>query len=322
MTKKFTIIITNEDIQQRLDKFLANKFSTIEPKLSRNRIQTLIESGQITCDNQEITNCDYKIKENQQFIVNIPVPKKSEIIAKDIPFKIIFEDKNMLVIDKPAGLTTHPGNGNQQHTLVNSLLFHCGETLSGINGIMRPGIVHRLDKDTSGLMVVAKNDLAHQNLAQQIFQRTLKRNYLAICYGTPKPLKDTINKNIVRSKINRLKMITSKTSGRISITNYQVEKIYYNGDFSLIKCQLDTGRTHQIRVHLSSIGHSIIGDQTYGNRKKPLKNTNETIKTLINNLKRQALHSYKITFIHPISQEEMTFESKLPPEINELINNN
>lgn len=307
-----------DDKKQRLDKFLVSKISDLKPEFSRTRIQSLIEEGLVFDRKNKIDDCTYKIKGNENFTVQIPKAVPSEILAKEIAFEIVFEDENMLVINKPAGLTTHPGNGNSQNTLVNALLFHCGKSLSGINGVMRPGIVHRLDKDTSGLMVVAKNDLAHQNLAEQISSRQLKRNYLAICYGVPKPMSGVIDKNIGRSKVNRLKMVTLKTGGRSAITNFKVREIYLDGLLSMVECKLDTGRTHQIRVHLSSIGHSIIGDQTYGSRKKSLGGASQEIKTTVDNFGRQALHSYKISFLHPVSKELMEFETPFPNDINNL----
>jgi len=316
--EELTFQALEEDKKQRLDKFLVSKLTRIKPEFSRRRIQDLITSGNVFNGKNILTGCDYQIKGIENLLVKIPAALESNILAKDIPFEIIFEDENMLVINKPDGLTTHPGNGNQQNTLVNALLFHCGKTLSGINGVMRPGIVHRLDKDTSGLMVVAKNDLAHQNLAGQIEQRILKRNYLAFCYGLPKPLSGVIDKNIGRSKINRLKMAIMRTGGRTAITNYAVKEMYFDGLLSMIECKLDTGRTHQIRVHLSSVGHSIIGDTTYGNRKKSLGSVDSKIKTLVNDFPRQALHSYKIGFIHPVSGEEMEFEVGLPEDIKNL----
>lgn len=316
--KTITFQATADDKKQRLDKFLVQRLSAMKPKISRSRIQDLISSGCVLESQNVLTSSDYKIKGNEDLIIQIPDALESEILAKKIDFEIIFEDENMLVINKPAGLTTHPGNGNQQNTLVNALLFHCGKTLSGINGVMRPGIVHRLDKDTSGLMVVAKNDLAHQELAQQISTRVLKRNYLAICYGTPKPLSGVIDKNLGRSKINRLKMAIMRTGGRTAITNYAVQKIYFDGALSMVECKLDTGRTHQIRVHLASIGHSIIGDATYGGRKTSLGNVDNKIKAAVNDFPRQALHSYKIGFIHPVSKEEMEFEIGLPEDMKDL----
>ncbi|MFT5703143.1 MAG: 23S rRNA pseudouridine1911/1915/1917 synthase [Rickettsiales bacterium] len=307
-----------EELKQRLDKFLVIKLATLKPEFSRRRIQDLITSGCVFDGEKPITTCDYKIKGTESFNLKIPPAEESEILAKDIPFEIVFEDENMLVINKPAGLTTHPGNGNQQNTLVNALLFYCGKTLSGINGVMRPGIVHRLDKDTSGLMVVAKNDLAHQDLSNQIESRALKRNYLAFCYGTPKPLIGVIDKNLGRSKTNRLKMAIMRDGGRKATTNYKVQKMYFEGKISLIDCKLDTGRTHQIRVHMASLGHSIIGDQTYGTRKLSLGKVDSNIKSFINDFPRQALHSYKISFFHPVSKEEMEFEAGFPADILEL----
>lgn len=316
--EEITFQTLKEESKQRLDKFLVTKLATLKPEFSRNRIQDLITSGCVFDGKKPITTCDYKIKGGESLTIQVPPAEESEILAKEIPFEIVFEDENMLVINKPAGLTTHPGNGNQQNTLVNALLYSHGKTLSGINGVMRPGIVHRLDKDTSGLMVVAKNDLAHQDLSNQIESRSLKRNYLAFCYGTPKPLSGVIDKNLGRSKTNRLKMAIMRAGGRTAITNYKVQKMYFDGKLSLVECKLDTGRTHQIRVHMASLGHSIVGDQTYGTRKLSLGNVAKEVRDLINNFPRQALHSYKISFFHPVSKEEMEFEVGLPSDILEL----
>lgn len=307
-----------ENKGQRLDKFLVEKFLAIKPEISRSRIKSLIENNLVANGKSFINDAAYKIKDSEELSVQIPPVESSEILPKDIKIDIIWEDKNMMVINKPAGLTTHPGNGNHQDTLVNALLFHSADELSGIGGVARPGIVHRLDKDTSGLMVVAKNDIAHQNLAQQIQDRILKRNYLAICYGVPKPLDGVIDKNLGRSKLNRLKMAVMKVGGRRAVTNYSVQKIYKNSLLSLVECRLDTGRTHQIRVHMSSIGHSLVGDQLYGARKKSLIGIDEDLENVIDNFLRQALHSYKIAFLHPVSGEEMEFEIDLPEDMKEL----
>ena len=314
--------VKTDDIykKQRLDKFLTEKLTEFKPEISRSRVKMLIEQGNITNSDANIcyTDCAYKIKGGEEFLITIPDPAPSQITAKNIAFDIIFEDQHMAVINKPAGLTTHPGNGNHQETLVNALLFHLGDKLSGINGVMRPGIVHRLDKDTSGLMVIAKSDTAHQELARQIQDRTLKRHYLALCFGVPKPLSGKIDKNITRSRVNRLKMTTVRQGGRRAITHYSVKKIYCKDLLSMVECRLDTGRTHQIRVHMTAIGHCLIGDQTYGNRKKSLNKIDENLKNSINNFPRQALHSYKIAFLHPITKEPMQFETDLPQDIKEL----
>lgn len=317
--QQFKFKVTDLDKSLRLDKFLVEKFAKIKPEISRSRIKNLIENNKISIGGEKIiANCAYKIKLHEELWVEIPDVESSEIKPKDIKIDIVWQDENMMVINKPAGLTTHPGNGNQQDTLVNALLFHFADELSGIGGVARPGIVHRLDKDTSGLMVVAKNDLAHQDLAAQIQERTLKRNYLAICYGVPKPLNGVIDKNLGRSKINRLKMAIMKTGGRRAVTNYSVQKIYQDSLLSLVECRLETGRTHQIRVHMASIGHSLVGDQTYGARKKNLNGMDEDLQNFINDFPRQALHSYKIAFLHPVSKEEMEFEIDLPEDMREL----
>ena len=310
-----------EDKGQRLDKFLAVQLVKTQPEISRSRIKTLIEEGKVSnaALQKPITDCSYKVKGDEEFVINIPEPKICDVLPKEIDFEIVFEDENMLVINKPAGLTTHPGNGNQEDTLVNALLFYLGDNLSSINGVMRPGIVHRLDKDTSGLMVVAKNDIAHKELSQQIQDRVLERNYLAVCFGVPKPFSGVINKNIGRSKVNRLKMIVVKSGGKKAVTNYEVKKLYCESALSLVECKLDTGRTHQIRVHMTAIGHALVGDQTYGSRKKSLSKVDPQIREFVNNFPRQALHSYKIAFFHPISGEEMEFEIDLPNDMKQLV---
>jgi 23S rRNA pseudouridine1911/1915/1917 synthase len=323
----FTFTATDIQSKTRLDQFLAQQIKVQMPEISRSRVQELIGSGAVTQEGNPVTNPSLKIKENQQFTIAIPPAKEMNLEPQEIDFEVAFEDENMLVINKPTGLITHPGNGNHDKTLVNALLFHCRDAagqlnLSGINGVLRPGIVHRLDKDTSGLMVVAKNDLAHQNLARQIANRSLKRNYLALCHGIPKPLKGVIDKNIGRSKINRLKMAIMNSGGRHAITHYEVQEIYFDGAFCAVHCQLDTGRTHQIRVHLSNIGHSIAGDVTYGRNKKLAKNVADALSAdeedFVKNFNRQALHSYKIAFAHPVSGQEMVFEAAPPSDMQKL----
>ena len=309
--KELKLISNQQNQGQRLDKFLVEKLAETEIKISRSHLQSLIADGKISNYQTKIIIKDnaYKIKADEEFLLEIPEAIPTKIAASDIPIKVIWQDETMLVIDKQAGLTTHPGNGNQNQTLVNALIYLYGQNLSAINGVMRPGIVHRLDKDTSGLMVVAKNDLAHNELARQIEQRILKRNYLAICSGVPKPLTGIINKNIGRSKTNRLKMVVMKIGGKSAITNYEVKKIYHNSIAAMVECKLDTGRTHQLRVHFAAIGCPLIGDSIYGNRKRILPELNFI---------RQALHSYKISFLHPINQKLMEFEIPLPSDLEEL----
>jgi 23S rRNA pseudouridine1911/1915/1917 synthase len=318
--EKFEFEITEGESGIRLDKFLTEKFISIKPEITRSKIQNLIEENLVLSEqNQALTSPAQKTKLGQKIFVTLPDPRPSHLTAKEIAFEIIFEDDDLLVINKPAGLTVHPGTGNQNDTLVNGLLFSHQNKLSSINGEFRPGIVHRLDKDTSGLMLVAKNDFTHQILSQKLKDREIKRNYLAFIYGAMNPSRGKIDKNIVRSRVNRLKMAISRTLGRQAITNYETRAVFLDNYVSLIECKLETGRTHQIRVHLESVKHSLVGDQLYNSCKKLApKNLSDAAKKLIQNFPRQALHSYKISFIHPRSEEEMTFEIGLPDDLNNL----
>jgi len=316
---QFTIIQENQ-VNLRIDKYLSD--SLTKENISRSRIQNLISEKHLKKDNTIITNISHKTKLNDCYTLTITPLKESQIIAKDIPLDIVYEDQDMLVINKQAGLTTHPGAGNKENTLVNALLNYCGKNLSEINGTIRPGIVHRLDKDTSGLMVVAKNDKAHQSLTEQIQERILKRHYLAIVWGSLRPQKGQITGNIQRNRYNRLKMeLTTNNKGKHSVTNYNTQKTYGKNTASLIECVLDTGRTHQIRVHCHSKKCPLIGDQTYGGKSHILSNKINLIQKeidFINNFSRQALHSYKISFHQPSSQKLLEFETKFPKDLSDL----
>ncbi len=314
-------VIENED-GIRLDKFLTEKFLAIKPEVTRSKIQHLIDDSLVLNEKkQPIKTASQKTKLGEKFFITLPDPKPSHLQAKEIPFEIVFEDDDLLVINKPAGLTVHPGTGNQDDTLVNALLFTHQNKLSSINGEFRPGIVHRLDKDTSGLMLVAKNDFTHQILSQKLRDRDIKRTYLAFVYGALDPAFGMINKNIVRSRINRLKMSISRTLGRNAVTHYETKEQFLDGFISLIECRLDTGRTHQIRVHLESVKHSLVGDQLYNSCKKTApRDLNAKTKNFIANFPRQALHSYKIAFLHPRSKKEMSFEIALPDDLANLKN--
>lgn len=302
--------------KKRLDVFLAANL----PDLSRSMIKKLIDSDNISKDNKIITDCSYKVKEGEDFVVNIPAPTESTMLPADIPLEIIYEDDEFLVINKPAGLTVHPGAGNHDDTMANALVQHCGKSLSGIGGVMRPGIVHRLDKDTSGLILAAKTDRAHQSLSKQISERTLKRTYLAVCWGVPKPLNGRIEANIGRSTKNRKKMAVVEYGGKTAATNYSVLKILAGGSASLVECRLETGRTHQIRVHMTHIGHPLVGDQAYcGRRAGTLKTLPDEAKLFLSSFKRQALHSYKVTLIHPTNNTEMSFEGNMPDDMEHLV---
>jgi 23S rRNA pseudouridine1911/1915/1917 synthase len=314
--KKFEFEVLEDEAGMRLDKFLSLKLSDI----TRSKLQEIIE-GKLVLNqqNQPFKNSAQKVKLREKIFVEIPDVKPLNLEAKEIAFEIIYEDDDLLVINKPAGLTVHPGAGNQSDTLVNALLFTHQNKLSSINGEFRPGIVHRLDKDTSGLMLVAKNDFTHFKLAEDLKNREISRSYLAFIYGVLDPKKGRIDKNIARSRFNRLKMKIVKGSGRSAITNYETKTSFCDGFISLVECKLDTGRTHQIRIHLESVKHSLIGDQTYNSCKKTAPKTlDDKTKNLIANFPRQALHSYKIGFIHPRSEKEMSFEIPLPSDLKEL----
>ncbi len=318
--EKFEFIVEESLSGIRLDKFLAEQFLLVKPEITRSKIQNFIEENLVVdVSGKPFKTTSQKTQTGQKIFVTLPDPKPSHLIAKEIPFEIVFEDDDLLVINKPPYLTVHPGAGNQDDTLVNALLFTHKDRLSAVSGEFRPGIVHRLDKDTSGLMLVAKNDFTHQILSQKLKDRDIKRVYLAFVYGQLIPAKGRIDKNIVRSRINRLKMVISRLAGRQAITNYETKESFLDGFITMLECRLETGRTHQIRVHLESIKHSIVGDQLYNSCKKTApKELNEKDKKFIANFPRQALHSYKIGFNHPRTNEEMSFEVDLPEDLKRL----
>ena len=312
-----SIILVCDENSVRLDKFIFDKLQN-EYGFSRNRIQNIIKSGLLKKDDNVFFDNSYKTKIGDIFNIIIDDVKESKLEEKDIKLNIVYEDSDLLVINKQAGLTTHPGAGNYDNTLVNALLYHCKNNLSGVGGVLRPGIVHRLDKDTTGLMVVAKNDKSHNFLKKQLEDRTLKRTYNAIIWGCMLPPNGFIDGHIERSKKNRLKMILTENSGRYSLTNYKtLEK--FSTIASLIECKLDTGRTHQIRVHFSAHKHPLIGDQLYGGNVRKISGEKNQFKTFVENFPRQALHSKTISFIHPTTKKEMFFESNLPEDMKELL---
>ena len=278
------------DLDKRLDVFMAERAD-----LTRSASQKLLKDGLVKV-NGVIINKSYKLKVNDIIEFDIPEPKMSENLAQDIKLNIIYEDDHLLVVNKPKGMVVHPAAGNEDGTLVNALLFHCGDSLSGINGVIRPGIVHRIDKDTSGLLVVAKNDKAHLSLAEQIKSHTFDRFYEAICCGKFKEQNGTIDAPIGRSPKDRKKMAVVN-GGREAVTHYKVLEEY--SSFSYMRFKLETGRTHQIRVHMASKGHPIAGDTLYGARDKL-------------GLEGQCLHAKTISFVHPFTNELMSFDSELP----------
>lgn len=300
---EFNFFINSENQGERIDKFLSSKLNDI----SRSYIHKLIEDSNIMV-NQNSVNKKYKLSENDMINVKIPKPQELEVVAENIPLDIVYEDNDLLIVNKPKNMVVHPAPGNYSGTLVNALLYHCKNSLSGINGVIRPGIVHRIDKDTSGLLIVAKNDTSHKELAEQIKNHSFTREYEAIVYGNLKEDTGTINANIARHKTDRKKMAVVPFLGRNAVTHYTVLKRY--GNFTHIKLKLETGRTHQIRVHMSYIGHPVVGDEVYANPK------NNPFKFL----KGQCLHAKTIGFIHPTTKEYMKFTSTLPEYFQKALN--
>ncbi|MEM8726504.1 MAG: RluA family pseudouridine synthase [Pseudomonadota bacterium] len=304
------IIIGTVASHVRLDKALAEATD-----LSRARIQALIAEGLVEVDGQPASNASLKVAEGAAFRITVPAAVEAEARPQDIPIDITFEDDHLIVVNKPAGMVVHPAAGNPDGTLVNALLHHCRGQLSGIGGVARPGIVQRIDKDTSGLLVVAKSDTAHEGLAAQFARHSVHRRYLAVCAGHPTPSSGTIDARIGRSDVNRKKMaVLEKNSsrGKTAITHYKIEERL--DDSALIECRLETGRTHQVRVHCASIGHALLGDPLYGRTPKPLKPV-----LLQLNFARQALHAAELGFLHPVLQTKLHFEVDLPSDMRELI---
>ena len=284
---------------ERIDAFVSQN-----AEVSRSHAVKLIEDDNVTVNGNSI-NKNYKLKAGDLVMVTIPEVAPLEIKAENIPLNIVYEDKHLLVVNKPKGMVVHPAAGNWEGTLVNALMYHCADSLSGINGVMRPGIVHRIDKDTSGLLMVAKNDTAHNFLAQQIKDHSFYREYETIVYGEIKTDKGRIDAPIGRHPVNRKQMTVTDKNSKQAVTHFEVLQ-RLNG-FTHIKCRLETGRTHQIRVHMSYIGHSVAGDEVYGPRK------------VIKALNGQCLHAKKIGFIHPETKEYMEFDSDLPEYFTEFM---
>lgn len=311
----YTLTITPELAGQRLDKALTVLLQQ-QTEISRARVQALLEEGCISQNGKAVSNAKAAVGEGQVYDVTLPASADpATTTAEDIPIDIVYEDDDVMVINKPAGLVVHPAAGNYTGTLVNALLFHRGEELSGIGGVQRPGIVHRLDKDTSGLMVVAKHDAAHQKLSKQFEKRSLSRSYLAVVWGVPMPREGTIEAPVGRSNIDRKKMAVVKT-GKPACTHYRVEKVLAAGALSVVRCELETGRTHQIRVHLTHIGHALVGDPVYGGKRHKVA---EPYASIAKSFARQALHAADLHFLSPSSGEMLEFSADLPQDIEELI---
>lgn len=293
-----TVTAETEDAGTRADVFLAAKLG-----VSRSNMQKLLEDGRVK-RGEKIIKANYKVRAGEMFVVDIPEPEPIEAVPENIPLDIIYEDDDVVVLNKARGMVVHPAPGNYTGTLVNALLYHCSN-LSGINSAIRPGIVHRLDKDTSGIMIVAKNDAAHISLSQQIQSKTAVRTYLAVVRGNIKTDSGTIETQIARDKTDRKKMAVVKDGGRDAITDYEVMERF--GKYTLVRCKLRTGRTHQIRVHMEYLGYPLVGDPKYSPMKTPF------------GIKGQALHSHTLEFTHPRTGERMKFEAPLPEDMHKII---
>lgn len=306
---------------QRLDRALVAALTDRLPDLSRSRIKTLIESGAVHPEggaDAAITDPAIRVRPGQIFAILVPEAHPVPVEGQAIPLEIMYEDDHLIVLDKPAGMVVHPAPGNPDQTLVNALIAHCGASLKGIGGALRPGIVHRLDKDTSGLMVAAKTDAAHHALVRQFADRTVERAYRALVWGVPSPPKGEISGAIGRSRTDRKKMAVV-ADGRPALTRYEVKRVFAQGAISLLDCRLGTGRTHQIRVHLASIGHPLLGDPVYGRSRARRRALPQAVQDAVDRFERQALDAYKLGFDHPRTGERLRFEKKLPNDINGLI---
>jgi 23S rRNA pseudouridine1911/1915/1917 synthase len=320
-------LVAGDDAEGRLDAWLA---AELEPNLSRSRIKALIEAGAVTVNGVTAKQAKHKIHPGDRVELEMPEPEDADPLGEDIPLEILFEDDDLIVINKQAGLVVHPGAGNWTGTLVNALIFHCGDSLSGIGGVRRPGIVHRLDRDTTGVMVVAKNDLAHRHLAEQFADHgltgPLERAYQAIVWGKPQGLKGTIDAPLgrARDRIRRAVRTDHGDDVRHAVTHYLVcerydEKSDSTCAASLVECRLETGRTHQIRVHMAHIGHPLIGDLDYGGAFRTKANRlPEAVRDVVNAFPRQALHAFLLVFEHPTSGETLRFEAPLPADMEGL----
>jgi len=317
MSNKTIEVPLEQEKNTRLDKFLSNAMEDI----TRSKVQSLIKDGLVKLNDQAIYDSKYKVKPGEVFLLEVPEEKPIHIVPKKMDLDIVYEDEYLLVINKPAGLTTHPGAGNTTDTLVNGLIANYQDNLSSVGGPIRPGIVHRLDKNTTGLLVVAKNDIVHAKLSKDLSERKVKRIYNAFIWGIPFKTEDTIETYVARKRQDRKKMeVVEEGDGKIAITHYKVLKVFLTGRISLVECSLETGRTHQIRVHMHHIGHHIVGDQEYGipNKKKRFT-LEQPIADHIKNISRQMLHAKKLSFTHPITRKKLDFEIDLPDDMKKLI---
>ena len=315
-TTKF-LVEKNED-SQRLDKFLASKLKI----LTRSQIKKIILTKNVNIDKKTVLSPSKKIKSGNLIEILFNQKKEEYIKPEKMNINILYEDKEIIIVDKPSGIVVHPGAGNKKGTLVNGLVYLFKKKLSNLNGQSRPGIVHRIDKQTSGILVIAKNNFSHANLAKQFSEHSIKRKYLALIWGVIRPLNGKISTLISRSKKNRQLMSVSERSGKKAVTNYRTIKVFNFKDIpklSLIECELETGRTHQIRVHLSYKGNGLVGDKKYGNKRLKFRKINKNFERLLLNFHGQALHAKSLGFIHPTNNNEINFQSKLPSDFKKMI---
>ena len=297
------------EVGERVDSFLARMSASDDEPLSRSAAAKLCDEGRVTVSGKNVKK-NYLLRDGETVVVVRPEPLPDEVVPEDIPLDVIYEDADIIVINKPKGMVVHPAPGNMTGTLVSALLYHCGSSLSGIGGVQRPGIVHRIDKDTSGLLVVAKNDVAHRSLSEQIALHTAYRRYIALCVGSPKEDVGRVDAPIGRHPVDRKKMAIV-AGGREAVTHFTVKERFHG--ISLIECKLETGRTHQIRVHMSSIGHPVLGDTVYGGDKC------RAAKLHSKYISGQALHAYRLELDHPRTGQRMSFEAPLPENMAHLI---
>jgi len=313
--RRYEITAAPADDGTRLDRLLARRL----PHLSRSRAKTLVIAGQVSADGATISDPSHRVKPGQEFTVIVPEARVAKPQGQSIALDVVYEDSDLIVVNKPAGMVVHPGPGNPDKTLVNALIAHCGGSLSGIGGELRPGIVHRLDKDTSGLIVAAKNDRAHRALSTAFAAHHIERAYLAVVWGTPAPARGEIGGNIGRHPTDRKKMAIVASGGKAALTRYRILRPLGTAA-SLIECRLATGRTHQIRVHMAAIGHPVVGDPTYGRMSAArLGVLSDGTKRLLQDFHRQALHAYLLGFEHPTTQAPVKWEAEIPCDMNALV---
>ena len=318
MEKKINLIVAAEDKNLRVDVFINKK----ENEISRNRIKNLILDKKLKLNGKTLENPSKKVSQDDVLELMIPKPKKISLKPYEFKLKICYEDEDLIILDKPAGIVMHPGAGNFDNTIVNALINYNKNFLSNIGDELRPGIVHRIDKNTSGLVVIAKNNQTHENLSIQFANHSITRIYQLLIWGKIKPSKGKVETFITRSSKNRQLMEVSKTKGKNAITNYKTIEIFENKNtptLSLLECKLDTGRTHQIRVHMSYLGNNIVGDDKYKKKFKKIKNINPLLEKKLLNLNRQFLHAKTLGFIHPKKNKEMIFNSNLPLELEIIL---